>query len=350
MENSEQDQLNMSLYLAPEQLTANEANEKARPAEKPEDRARRVADMAASILANGQEYPVLVVEASEGDVTTYEYVDGGCRVEAIAKLNEENGKVPRQVWCSLVDPKTDLFRQAVVANLHRTQNSLADMGHIVQEAFDRNGWRGRGANKKVAEYLGMTEPRVSELMKVVQADGPLKKMIDSGEVQTLDAALKILQTPEEKREEVTTRARQIAAEDEEEEKPKKGKSGKSDEPKELAAPKKVKAKHVEQAKRDTGVEKSPRAKSEIAEFFEKVSAAAYGPKTVAFAEYFVEKWMAGEGTDRKARELFDAMVAGDKPAKVKAEGNPSDKISRWPHGKQPKAPKAAKKAAPKKKK
>ena len=146
MENSEQDQLNMSLYLAPEQLTANEANEKARPAEKPEDRARRVADMAASILANGQEYPVLVVEASEGDVTTYEYVDGGCRVEAIAKLNEENGKVPRQVWCSLVDPKTDLFRQAVVANLHRTQNSLADMGHIVQEAFDRNGWRGRGAN------------------------------------------------------------------------------------------------------------------------------------------------------------------------------------------------------------
>ncbi len=183
------EQLNQNIYLAPEQLTANEANEKARPAERPEDRAARVKIMAQSIAANGQELPVLIVEKTEDDVTTYEYVDGGCRVEAIASLNE-NGSAPIQVWCSLVDPGDDLFKKAVTANIHRTQNSLLDMAHIVQEAFERNSWKGRGGGKKVAEYLGILESRVSEYQKLLHAPPDIKAKIDSGELTSLEAALK----------------------------------------------------------------------------------------------------------------------------------------------------------------
>lgn len=360
------DQKNQNLYLAPEQLTANEANEKARPAEKPEDRARRVSEMAQSIAANGQEYPVLIVEQTfdGGETITYEYVDGGCRVEAIAKLNDNPEEFPEgvgghdwSVWCSLVDPTEDLFKKAVVANLHRTQNSILDMGHIVQEAFDRNNWKGRGSGKKVAEYLGIGESRVSELLKIVRADGPLKSMIDRGEVTSVDAALKILETPVEKRVEVTERARAIAAEDEAEDAKKankakgngkgKGKGGNPtpkvplfDPMKHKPAVAKVKAKHVEAAKRDTGVDKSPRAKSEVAAFFEAVSPAAYGPKAVSFAEYMV-KWMGGEGTDKTLREKFDAIADKGTPAPIQAPVK-ATKVA--------KKAAAPKKSAPKKKK
>ena len=103
MESEQESQKNPSLYLEPELLTANEANEKARPAEKTEDRKARVEQMARSIGLNGQEYPVKIVEIedAESQVVTYEYVDGGCRVEAIALLNETPGALPpMKVWCS----------------------------------------------------------------------------------------------------------------------------------------------------------------------------------------------------------------------------------------------------------
>lgn len=342
------DQKNQNLYLAPEQLTANEANEKARPAEKAEDRAKRVFEMAESIGANGQEYPVLIVEQTDGDITTYEYVDGGCRVEAIARLNETL-TTPLEVWCSLVDSADDLFKKAVVANLHRTANSILDMGHIIQEAGDRNGWKGKGSAKKIAEYLGLGESRVSEFKKILAADGPVKKMIEAGEVTSADAALKLMSVPAEDLERVSVAAREIAQEEADTEAakpPKKGKGKKEHNPKpnvplydpmkhKPAKPAKVKAKHVEQAKRETGVAPSPRAKSEIVEFFEKVSSASYGPKAVSFAEYVV-KWMAGEGTERTLREKFDAIA--DKGSPVKAVVKAAKKSA------------TPKKAAPKKKK
>jgi ParB-like chromosome segregation protein Spo0J len=329
------EQKNQNLYLAPEQLTANEANEKARPAEKPEDRALRVAQMAASIVSNGQEYPVLIIKLEDDGVTTYEYVDGGCRVEAIAKLNEDMPDQVRTVWCSVVDPNDDLFKKAVVANLHRTQNSILDMGHIIQEVGDRQGWKGKGAGKKIAEYLGIGESRVSEFKKILAVEGPVKVMIESGEVSSADAALKLMAVKPEHLESVSVRAKEIAKEDDDAaEKKAKAKRAHNPNPKvpEFKTGKhkpnipKVKAKHVEQAKRETGVSPSPRPKSEIVAFFELISPAAYGPKAVAFAEYMV-KWMGGEGTDRTLREKFDALAdtakkspaPKAKPAKVSAK-------------------------------
>ncbi len=327
------EQLNQNLYLAPEQLTANEANEKARPAEKPEDRAARVRLMAQSIAANGQELPVLAVEVTADDVTTYEYVDGGCRVEAIATLNNSPADFPEgvgghdlKVWCSLVEPDADLFKLATSANIHRTQNSMLDMAHIVQEAFDRNGWRGKGGGKKVAEYLGIQESRVSEYQKLLHAPPDVKSKIESGEIATLEAALKLMSMPADKREEVGRRAAEIAQEEADEAAEKKGKRKGNLTPKvpEFKPGKhkpnvaKVKTKHVERAAKESGVETSstPRAKSEISEFFEQVSAAAYPKPAVAFAEYFVGTWMKGDGSDRKARELFDAAVGVKAPRKT----------------------------------
>ena len=349
---AEQTQRNMSLYLAPEQLTANEANEKARPAERPEQRAARVKSMAESIAMNGQEYPVLIVEVESDVVTTYEYVDGGCRVEAIGALNDQNGQDPRTVWCSVVDPNTDLFKQAIVANLHRTQNSLLDMAHIVMEALERNGWKGRGTGKKVAAYLGIQESRVSEYEKLLRAPSVLKSKIESGEVASLDAALKLMDVPEADIERVTARASEIAEEEEAARPPKKGKREKVERVPPTAEQKaafrsvkeaakhdreekaKVKAKHVVEAAREVSGQASPRAKSEVAEFFEAVTEAAYPKAAVAFADYFAAKWMRGEGTDRHARELFDAAVglraAKGKvktAAKAKAKSAPAKKAA-----------------------
>lgn len=322
-------------YLAPEMLIANEANEKARPAEKPEERAARVRDMAVSIAANGQEYPVLVVEKTEDGITTYEYVDGGCRVEAIAALNSANGSEPREVWCSLVEPADDLFRRALTANLHRTQNSLMDMAYICQEVRDRNNWKGKGGGQQVADYLGLPKSRVSEYEKLLRAAPGIKAKIASGEIGTLQAALKLLSVPEEKQAEVAERAAQEAIDEEAErqvraKEPKKAKGKKlqplTPEQKKVweatkaglkadKAKVKVKAKHVERAAKEVSGEREKPARGALVEFFEQVTEAAYGPAAVKFAEQFV-KYAAGEVGERAARNAFDALDAQGKRVKA----------------------------------
>lgn len=336
------EQKNMNLYLSPDHLIANEANEKARPMERPEHRAARVREMAESISENGQEYPVLVIEVDSDGATTYEYVDGGCRVEAIAKLNETLA-TPLEVWCSLVDPNEDLFKKAVTANLHRTQNSLLDMAYIVTEVRERNSWKGKGGGAKVASYLGIQPSRVTEYEKLLRAAPPVKARIESGEIASLDAALKLMSVPEEDQPRVADRAREIAEADERAKpEPKRKKklapvtpeqkavfqsvkeSAKREKEKkaEDAAQKKatpVKAKHVQEAAREITGKGGPRAKSAISEFFEAVTEAAYPPAAVKFADYFVQTWMVGEGTDRRARDLFDLAVhVGSAKPKPKA--------------------------------
>jgi ParB-like chromosome segregation protein Spo0J len=216
-------QRNQSLYLAPEQLSPNEANEKARPSETSAERAARVAAMAESIRANGQQYPVLVVQVEEGNVVTYEYVDGGCRVEAIARLNDQSVGTeystdgllwkPLVVWCSLVNPTEDLFRLACAGNMHRTQNSILDMALICQEARERNGWHGWGVGRKVAQYLGVSEPRVCEYEKLLKAPKAIQERIRSGEIATMDAALRLMGVEPCKQEQVVERAVEIAEEE-----------------------------------------------------------------------------------------------------------------------------------------
>ena len=214
-------QLNRQIYLPPEMLTANEANEKARPSESPQSREERVVRMMESIRTVGQKYPVLVVEIepAEPDASfTYEYIDGGCRVDAMLRMNLDvvDGPTrPTPVWCSIVPGDSDLFRTAITANLHRTQNSVLEMGMICREARERNGWKGRGASAKVAEYLGVSPSRVSEYEKILRGATPdIKARIESGEIQSVDAVLRLMRIDDpEVREQVAERASEIAQEE-----------------------------------------------------------------------------------------------------------------------------------------
>ena len=319
------------IYLLPADLSANEANEKARPTESPEYRAKRVAEMAESIKANGQEYPVLIIEVEQEGAVCYEYVDGGCRVDAIAALGEG-----RTVWCSVLDSNDDLFRRAVVANLHRTSNSVMDMAHIIREVKERHDWKGKGSGVKIAAYLGITPSRVSEYDKILHAPDAIRARIESGEIPSLDAALKVMAVPEKERGAVVDRAAEIARQETPGD-----------------TPASVQTRHVVEAQREIGsgaavdrrrkdktapVVLTPRSKSEISEFFKQITEALYKPKVVAFADYIVD-WMRGKGTDKKLLDAFDTMVGmkapSDKPAKAvkKAAAKKTEPKKKAPKGK-----------------
>jgi ParB-like chromosome segregation protein Spo0J len=343
-------------------LEPHEANTKARPTEKPEARALRVESIAKSIAAQGQHYPVLVVESQSEDefdddgnpITTYQYVDGGARVDAIRKLDDGT-----EVWCSVVSSSDDLFRTAVTSNLHRTQNSILDMAYIIQEVRERHSWTGLGGQKKVCEYLGLPQNRVSDYERLLRAPKPIRDMIDSGEVATVDAALLLLKQDTGKLDEITAKAKLIA---EREGKDKKAET-KAKATKKLAdavlalvetppvpdpmaeefvagndgqpepftgatvnvetlteiqpetpapVPVKVTAKHVAQAAKEvTGKANVSLSRAEIVEDFEGLLGLPYPVAAKDFIEYFCDVHVKGLGTTREFTKKFDAAVGFD---------------------------------------
>jgi len=337
--------VNRYLYLVPELLTANEANDKARPAETPEQRKARVEKMAESIAANGQEYPVLCIEVEDSGVVTYEYVDGGCRVEAIALLNSQPNVPARQVWCSLVDPKDDLFRKAVTANLHRTQNSILDMAHIVQESIERNSWKGRGAQTKVAAYLGLSTTRVNDYLKVLRAPKAIKDQILNGTLATIEAVLLLMQQPAAEQERVLADAQAVADEEERETAGAAGveeagqieetadgeageEAGEATEPKlgrKAKKPAKVKARHIAAAVRKSGGGTAKRSRGDMVTLLRDWSKDE-GLRQPArdWASYMASTWLPGMGTSATARSKFAAATGGEALASGKPSGPKSN--------------------------
>lgn len=332
---------NVNLYLLPTSLTPNEANEKARPGESTEARKARVLDISASIKANGQIVPVLVTEipgdAENGEVITYEYIDGGSRVDAIAAINAAlvTGQTPMRVWCSIIPGDVDFFRIAVTSNMHRADNTLLQMAAICQETAERNGFKGRGAGIKVAEYLGLLESRVSEYKKIAIAasrNPKLKAMIEDGTIPSVDAALKLMSLPEELRDDVAERSLRIATERVQAQAPvaavaatattddaAPSDTAHTDAPaSDPAAATEavttgtpqvhVTGADVAAAAREVNVVVGPRNRKTILEFFVEKTGPAYSPSVNKFAVYLTETWAAGGGSDRHADKLFDAMV------------------------------------------
>lgn len=334
------DSQNVSIYVLPELLTANETNEKARPGEDKARRAARVLRMAASIKAGRQNQPVLVTEISDDSGIHYEYIDGGSRVEAIALINAERAALPKpllpmNVWCSIVPGDSDFFQTAVVSNLVREDNSILEIAAIVRETEERNGWAGkRGANRKIADYLSMPESRVSEFKKINDKATPkLKAMMASGEITSVDAAIKLVGLPDDKIESVADRALEIAKEREAEkanavakvenaggelvpgEVVMTGISGPipdgavltsaSSDP---AVAANVSTSDVRQAASEQGESVGPLNKKDILEFFAEKTGPAYSDEIKKFCEYFVDSYAKGLGTDRTANKLFDVMT------------------------------------------
>lgn len=198
-----------TIYLDPNLIVADESNEQARPGETAEQRNKRVTDMMASIRVNGQLSPVTVVERD----VLYAYITGGSRVEAIAKINDEDGS-SLEVRCEVVPDGADLFQLAAIENIHRSNPTVLDLALIVQSTFDRMGWRGKGGANKVASYLGMLPSRVSEYQKILHNASPeLMEMLKSGQVASLDAALAILEVAPESQVEVAQVALAAAEDD-----------------------------------------------------------------------------------------------------------------------------------------
>lgn len=364
------DQRNLQLYLPPSMLVQGEANQKARPTETPEQRAARVAKMAHALYTSRkQNYPVLAVEVFGGEgEANYEYVDGGARVDAIQYLIDREAEFPdieqyglANVWVSLLDPSTDLFQTAFRSNLDREGVGLMDMAMAVREAKDRNGFKGVGAGNAVAEYLGIPKSRVSEYEKILRGPEKVKAMIRSGEISSLDVALKIMANPEEA-ERTAQRAQQLA-EEEAQERASKGKKGRKgggseDEPVEgePAAPAPIKAKHAARAAREGGARVS-RTSNDLAEWFGKISLASHPERAVKYAEAYAG-WKRGKVSDKKWLGMFDAAVGADKvvkPAKVSKPAKPpvkktAKKAAKPAKKKAPKAAKVAKKTVKKKSK
>lgn len=361
------------IYLPPSALEPHESNQKARPLETAEARSARVKMIAKSIAATGQHYPVLVVEVASDEEfdadgnpkMKYEYVDGGARVDAIKELGGEH-----EVWCSIVPQTEDLFRTAVTSNLHRTQNSIMEMAYIIQEVRERNGWKGRGGQVKVCEYLGMPQNRVSDYERLLRAPKAIREMIDSGEIGTVDAALKLLAQKEEDLPAVTTRAREIARKEAPAlaeptkllvEEPHSDALDKvfdepvrSDSPAETipdpmdaptvaelktqqilptaapaplpaipAAQPKVTAKHVAQAAAEvTGTAGVALSRAQIVQSFMELTGLSYPAPAKEFIEYFVDIHVKGKGSEKKFQKLFDAAVGFDVDAPVEKPAKP----------------------------
>jgi len=301
---------NQTLRIYPEQLIPNEANEKARPAETAEQRTERVQRMAKSICSTGQTHPVIAIHSDSDGI--YEYIDGGGRVDAIKLINEgycSGGKAPDEpmkVEILLRDDAADFYRIAVVSNIERTQNSLNDMIGIIRESRERNGWKGRGADSKVAEYLGILPSRVSEYGKVAAAPPEIKSRIASGEIKSLDAALKLMAVPDDKRAEVTERASELAKQDA------AAQSSNSEQTDGAAS---MTSRHVQAAASESGVSVGKRNAKAISEWFGQITEACYGPEVVAFVDYLTGEYIPGTGTDRKLLNLFDEMVGTDSATK-----------------------------------
>lgn len=350
--------INRNIYLLPGELSPNEANLKARPAETTADRARRVADMVQSIKGAGQTTPVLVMEISDdGGTVHYEYVEGGSRVDAIAQINAAHALLakpvaPIKVWCSVLPGDTDTFRTAVVSNIHRFGNSILELGAICKETAERNGFSGRGMVKKIAAYLGISEPRVVEYMRVNEKASPaLRAKIISGEVTSLEVALKILDMPVEKQDVITARAAEIAlatAVDKAAAKAAKANggemtvisetgvevvevpflpdgtvvdaaSGSTESASAVASvpgttvgtteTPRITGSAVREAAAEVGETAGPLKKNDILDFFAEKIGPAYGDSVKAFCEYFCDTYAKGVGTERTANKLFDVMTA-----------------------------------------
>lgn len=342
---SEETQTHRRIDLIPELLVQSAANSAARPYQTDADKTRRRDEMIKTIKANDQLQPVLVMEVNDDAGIHYEYIDGDARVAAIAKMSETS-QTPLTVWCSVVS-EGDMYRKSIAANLHREGTSVLQLGSIINSALERNKWSGRGRFQKVSEYLGISQPRITEILKVYDHANPeVRQALMDGHVQALDVALKMVEAMDQanaidptKGSALVQRAVEIAAErvaptvqapvagsdiPSDSEVPAEVVAGDGAlnavpaEPAAPVAPAVVTGADVRAAAQEQGVNAGPRSRKDIIEFFSEKDGPAYGDNESAirqFCRYLNERWVKGDGTDRTLDKLFDVMTAQSKETK-----------------------------------
>lgn len=297
-----------------------------------EDRAESIKALAASMIQNGQENPVLIREKKG----KYYLVAGSRRREAGLLINSGALKSlydPKKQGPFLLESKlrelddTQAHRAAMHENIQREDFSPIQLLLNIQDTRKRYGWEGESGTKNVAEFLGLTVTDVTETEKLDLLPKAVKAQVHAGTLTAEGALFAAKKVQPEKVEEVLADAGKGAKKEAQERLEKEEKNPKSSKQTKDRLKKKVEKpvvgkKHVAAAAQKKGAlkegVKEPRNRKALLEFFDGMRGAASHPLMAEFAEYLVDKYAPGDGTDGKLTKLWDAI--GDALPKVKAAG------------------------------
>jgi ParB/RepB/Spo0J family partition protein len=296
----------------------------------PKDEDAQIDDLARSMFEQGQLQPLQVRKAPENG---YYFVTFGRRRFAAAQLIEKQTGAPFPLTAILTQKSDDdAWTSAIYENMHRRNNSPIEFANLIMEVKKRKGFDGPDWTKGVGEFLHVSRATISQHAKLLTLPKSLQSKVHSG-VFSRQSALDLMEAEETKRqEEVAARAEELA-EEEERSKPHltKAASGKAskaaaDESTPQSAPKrgtprdaeeaadeaekgKVKRKHVLKAARELDTTTKPRTRGELLDFWSEVleSTDSYSDEVTEFASFYVQKYAAGQGTDRQLRNRLSAI-------------------------------------------
>lgn len=298
---------------------------------------KRIAFLAQSIERDGQLDDCLIVPAEGGKAEgnghhpKYIMVAGHRRRKAVTLLNDRKtsqGQPLLRLRCRVLDPQDAVVRKCAASNIQRTDLSPMHKARLFERTRKEEGWgEGPKADKKVAEFFGVSLATVTQHNKFLSAPPKIQEALAAGEISA-DTAFELLAgVKPENVEKVMEQSRveQIrSAADKAMDDVATGKKTPEEARKviEQASTGRIEAPAARKAIRNQPEEEkqgpTPLTKKEILEEIESIDGPAYGAENSAvrkWARYAVDKWATGVGTTKGMLRLFDAMVQGaEKPS------------------------------------
>lgn len=331
----------LPLRLTPEEIGIDKQQNVRKFKSDPEVEAEEIRNMALSLLdVAGQLQPVTVRETKKGSYTLL----WGHRRRAAAML------INSGAFKSIYDPKKkgpflldaivrdlsadEAKHAAIIENVHRKGFSPIELLLLIEEAREDNGWQGEKGTQKVADYLHVGKDTVIRIEKLASLPKNKRHEVHSGGL-SVEAALAFLNVDPVKLEKVAADAKALAKADaqaklDKAEKDKKYSTKNKEKLKKAVAKPKVEKQHVVKAARKNKAlkVKDPRTKKEILDFFEGMTGAASAPVMADFAEYLVNTFAKGSGTEGTLLAKWDAIEAALKPeARSKQSGKEKSKAA-----------------------
>ena len=348
------------LFLLPQEIRTDEKyNVRRWRADGADEReVKELEALGASIERDGQIDAGVVVALLEPDDLGEWYLltQGHRRRRALTIVNERRtaeGKGQLRMRVVVDRSGGDHLRKAAVGNIQRKNYTPMDLLMLIKRIREEYKWEGFKGAKRVAEYLGVDVATVTQHERFDKADPLLQEKLHDG-VLSAQSGFELLSVKPERRVEVMELAEQIQTDQVVEQAVADTEAGRvtpeAAAAKIQASQKRVKHPAVRAAIRQTPDAvaeggKSPRTRKEILEFFDEQDGPGNGWPDGAvrqWVRYFVDKWAAGEGTDRTCQEKWD--VATEKAPKGSKESEPaSTKPATTKAAKTPKPPKAKKK-------
>lgn len=302
---------------------------------------KRIAFLAQSIERDGQLDDCLIVPAEarkegNGHNPKYIMVAGHRRRKAVTLLNDRKttqGQPLLRLRCRVLDPSDTVVRKCAASNIQRADLSPMHKARLFERTRVEEKWgEGPKADKKVAEFFGVSLATVTQHNRFLTAPPKLQEALAAGEISA-DTAFELLSgVKPENMEKVMEQSRveQIkSAADRAMDDVAEGRKTPEEARKviEQASTGRIEAPAARKAIRNQPDEEktgpTPLTKKEILEEIESLDGPAYGAENSAvrkWVRYVVDKWVPGVGTTKGMLRLFDAMVEGadrgeEKPAK-----------------------------------